>query len=249
MKFEIKEGSLLLLTRKLLWGVYTPDTYWIDAMMIYSRDRATALSRHDNRIFSKIKAVAPSLKYDIELALLFRQEQYQPSGYLRSWLWRFEYRQHLDSLKRIQTRVPPHDSTTNMPSNLERLARRKKRQTRLTFDPVDGDSSSPAARTSPAKVRYQKEGTGEKQTGTPSSSFQIVVNQSASGDMLSSGHKSASTPNRKGKGKKNSINTPSRMSTRKRSARLGKTLPTPAKSSQAIGTFCPLFNWYMNVSA
>lgn len=42
-----------------------------------------------------------------------------------------------------------------MSSNLERTAGRRK-QTRLMFDPVDGDkSSSPVVKMSPARVRYQ----------------------------------------------------------------------------------------------
>jgi hypothetical protein len=46
-----------------------------------------------------------------------------------------------------------------MPSNLERKASRKKKQSRLTFEPTDlpAGSSSPAKLT-PAKVRYATRG-------------------------------------------------------------------------------------------
>jgi len=110
-----------------------------------------------------------------------------------------------------------------MPSNLERLARRK-RQTRLTFDAVD-EKSSPAMKMSPAKVRYQKAGSqSAKQTGTPLSSSQIVVDDSGSEDILSSAHKAANTPTR-------------RTSGRKKTPLFARALPTPVKSSQAISMF------------
>jgi len=108
-----------------------------------------------------------------------------------------------------------------MPSNLERLARRK-RQTRLTFDAVD-ENASPANKMSPAKVRYQKTGKQPvKQTGTPTSSFQIIVGQSDSDDILSSGQKAATTPTRRTSGRNKTTAIPTRA------------LPTPVKSSQAI---------------
>jgi hypothetical protein len=109
-----------------------------------------------------------------------------------------------------------------MPSNLERKARRK-RQIRLTFDPVNR-SSSPAS-LPPAKARYEIP--GKKQRSTPVSSFVGLVNDSESEDMLSSvkkDHKLSFKP-----------------------------LPTPAKSSQpqvkidmSIGTF--IFNCSRTIS-
>ena len=111
-----------------------------------------------------------------------------------------------------------------MPSNLERLARRK-RQTRLTFDPVD-EKASPANKKSPARVRYQQAGhQPPKQTGTPSSSFQIIIDDDDSEDILSSGHKTAHTPTRRTSGRNKNTTVPARA------------LPTPVKSSQAIGMF------------
>lgn len=111
-----------------------------------------------------------------------------------------------------------------MPSNLERKARRKK-QTRLTFDPLDRSSST--ANMSPTKVRYELPGTRQRQT--PASSLQMAANSSDSEDVLSSAKKndfSAESP-----GAKENEKLPF------------KPLPTPAKSSQpqakldtAIGT-------------
>ena len=94
-----------------------------------------------------------------------------------------------------------------MPSNLERKARRSKRQTRLTFNPVDR-SSSPA-NMSPATVRYELP--GKKQRPTPVSSFTGLVNDSESEDVLSSAIPAVAKENQK---------LPF------------KPLPTPAKSSQ-----------------
>jgi hypothetical protein len=103
-----------------------------------------------------------------------------------------------------------------MPSNFKRKARRK-RQTRLTFDPVDR-SSSPA-NMSPTKVRYEL--LGKRQGQTPISSFAGFSNESESEDMLSSAKKD-------GLG----IETPAAA---KKSEKLPfKTLPTPAKSSQPL---------------
>jgi hypothetical protein len=112
-----------------------------------------------------------------------------------------------------------------MPSNLERKARRK-RQTRLMFDPVDR-SSSPA-NMSPAKMRPEFPGT--RQRPTPVSSFARFKNDSESEDVLPPGKKDAAP------------------ATAKRNQKLPfKPLPTPAKSSQpqvkvdtSIGTF--IFN-------
>jgi len=90
-----------------------------------------------------------------------------------------------------------------MPSNFTRKANRK-RQTRLTFDPID-QSSSPATM-SPANVRYALPG-GKRQT--PASSVQKFLDNSESDDVLSSAMKETTV--QKG----------------------SKALPTPAKSSQS----------------
>jgi hypothetical protein len=113
-----------------------------------------------------------------------------------------------------------------MPSNLERKAYLK-RQTRLTFDPVDR-SSSPA-NMSPAKVRY--EFPGKKQRETPVSSFTGITNDSESEDVLSFT-------------KKDDFNIEGPAAAKKNQKLPFKPLPTPAKSSQpqakvdtSIGTF------------
>jgi hypothetical protein len=113
-----------------------------------------------------------------------------------------------------------------MPSNLERKARRK-RQTRLTFDPVDR-SSSPA-NMSPAKVRHELP--GKRQRQTPASSFTGFTNDSENGDVLSSV-------------KKGDFSIESSAPAKKNQKSPFKPLPTPAKSSQlqakvdtSIGTF------------
>ncbi|KAE8451476.1 hypothetical protein EG329_003549 [Mollisiaceae sp. DMI_Dod_QoI] len=95
-----------------------------------------------------------------------------------------------------------------MPSNIERKARRK-RQTRLTFDPVN-QSSSPSL-SSPAQVRYALNGTKR----TPASSRQDIADPFESDDVLSSSKKADFSPAAQKNGK-----LPF------------KALPTPAKSSQ-----------------
>lgn len=112
-----------------------------------------------------------------------------------------------------------------MPSNLERKARRK-RQTRLTFDPVDR-SSSPV-NMSPAKVRYELP--GKRQRQPPVSSFTGFTNDSESEDVLSSV-------------KKDDFSIESSAPAKNQKLPF-KPLPTPAKSSQpqakvdtSIGTF------------
>lgn len=94
--------------------------------------------------------------------------------------------------------------------------RRSKRQTRLTFNPVD-QSSSPVANMSPAKVRYELP--GKKQRPTPVSSFTGLVNDSGSEDVLSSAMNKGSHHDTPAVAKENE-KLPF------------KPLPTPAKSSQ-----------------
>ncbi|KUJ21864.1 uncharacterized protein LY89DRAFT_714896 [Mollisia scopiformis] len=96
-----------------------------------------------------------------------------------------------------------------MPSNLERKSQRK-RQTRLTFDPVDL-SSSPSTM-SPAKVRYQLDGAKR----TPASSGQGSADAFESDNVPHSSNKDDFSP-----------------APRKKTGKLPfKPLPTPAKSSQ-----------------
>jgi len=105
-----------------------------------------------------------------------------------------------------------------MPSNIERKARRKK-QTRLTFDPVDR-SSSPA-RMSAAKAHYSLPG----QRSTPLSSMQPDPVEDTDDDILASSKKSS---------------VKSSPASRSKNGKLPfKALPTPAKSSQMgkIGSF------------
>jgi hypothetical protein len=102
-----------------------------------------------------------------------------------------------------------------MPSNYERKARRSKRQTRLTFDPIDR-SSSPA-NMSHAKVQYEIP--GKKQRPTPVSSFTGLVDDSESEDVLSSAMNNGSYNDTPAVPKENQ-------------KRPFKPLPTPAKSSQ-----------------
>lgn len=87
----------------------------------------------------------------------------------------------------------------------------RKRQTRLTFDPVN-QSSSPSG-PSPAKVRYQLDGV----TRTPASTRPESADGFGSDDVLSSSKKDDFTPVQKKTGK-----IPF------------KPLPTPAKSSQVV---------------
>jgi hypothetical protein len=102
-----------------------------------------------------------------------------------------------------------------MPSNLERKARRK-RQTRLTFGPIDLTSSPPTANMSPAKVCYELPRTRQTRQ-TPASSVQLPENDSESDEILTSS-------------KKHNLRTPA---PRKSNGKLPfKPLPTPAKSSQ-----------------
>ncbi|KAK0128411.1 hypothetical protein ONS95_000384 [Cadophora gregata] len=103
-----------------------------------------------------------------------------------------------------------------MPSNIERKARRKK-QTRLTFEPV---SSSPVQTMSPAHVRYEPVG----KRSTPTSSLQQATYEEADSESQTAGSAAKHKESLKvmaGSGKKKNI-----------AKTLFKTLPTPAKSSQ-----------------
>ncbi|CZR56986.1 uncharacterized protein PAC_06875 [Phialocephala subalpina] len=96
-----------------------------------------------------------------------------------------------------------------MPPNLQKKAHRK-RQTRLTFGPVDRSSSPPTI--SPARVRYELDGARR----TPASSRQDAADPFESGDVLSSSKKD----NFSSGGRKKNGTLPF------------KALPTPVKSSQ-----------------
>ncbi len=123
-----------------------------------------------------------------------------------------------------------------MPSNLARKSARKKKQTRLTFDPIGPElrSSSPAIHMSPASVRYAL----PDHRATPSSSRNTYRNEDGleSDDPLTSAKKS---------------NMASPFSKGNRIAKVDgklpfKSLPTPVKSSQMnnrgklfyVGFFC-----------
>jgi hypothetical protein len=104
-----------------------------------------------------------------------------------------------------------------MPSNLERKARRRK-QTRLTFDPLPSssclDSSSPVnTRLTAAKVRYTLPG---QHSSFPS---QVTGAEYESEDILSSAAKGIIGSEAIGKRTRDSMLP-------------GKSLPTPRKSSQ-----------------
>ena len=111
------------------------------------------------------------------------------------------------------------NNVTSMPSNLERLARRKKKQTRLTFDRAPPESSSPAMMS--PKVRRS----GRQ---TPASSFTSRIqpeekdndDDEESEDILSSATKT------------NFTQRGLRIKQKK-----GLALPTPAKSSQLLQDF------------
>lgn len=107
-----------------------------------------------------------------------------------------------------------------MPSNPERKARRAK-QTRLTFNPIDINNSSPsAASMSPAKVRYQI----PNRRTSPSSSRQTYNEEGESDDAMFSDKKLSSN-----KKHNFSMNTHAK---RKRDGKLPfKALPNPAKSA------------------
>ena len=111
-----------------------------------------------------------------------------------------------------------------MPSNIERKARRK-RQTRLTFDPVgSAPSSSPGSNMSPAKVRYELPRQNRR---TPASSLQVYGDghgeegDSGSEDLLASG------------GKDYMVGSSGKEKRGKSGKQLFKPLPTPVKSSQS----------------
>jgi hypothetical protein len=104
-----------------------------------------------------------------------------------------------------------------MPSNLERKARRK-RQTLLTFDPIDLSSSPPTANMSPAKVRYELPRTRQTRQA-PASSVQLPENDSESDEILTSS-------------KKHHLRTPASGKSNANAKLPFKPLPTPAKSSQ-----------------
>ncbi|KAH6724364.1 hypothetical protein BKA61DRAFT_28404 [Leptodontidium sp. MPI-SDFR-AT-0119] len=115
-----------------------------------------------------------------------------------------------------------------MPSNIVRKAARRKRQTRLTFEPVG--SSSPAANMSPAHIRYEP----VSKRATPASSLQQVADnedEDSDDEVLGSAAKKekggltvdTATGSGRRAGKRNIAKT------------LFKTLPTPMKSSQTRG--------------
>lgn len=105
-----------------------------------------------------------------------------------------------------------------MVKNLDRKARNAKKQTRLTFNPVDR-SSSPANGPSPAKIRYELPGYER----TPASGLGKSADGSESEDVLSSAN---------GKVEGQVVGS--------KSCKAGKVpmkgLPTPVKSSQPVFT-------------
>lgn len=102
-----------------------------------------------------------------------------------------------------------------MVRNLDRKARNAKKQTRLTFNPIDR-SSSPANGLSPAKVRYQL----PENKRTPASSLRKSADDSEGEDVLSSANGKVEGLSGSGKAGKMQM----------------KSLPTPAKSSQPMFT-------------
>ena len=106
------------------------------------------------------------------------------------------------------------------PKGRKIAASKKKKQTRLTFDPVD-QSSSPAPGPSPAKVRYAKSAPPLSKGSMPSSSLQIEED-SDSGDPITSSALSARF--------KPPVRKNGRLPFKKAAP-----LPTPVKSSQLLG--------------
>lgn len=106
-----------------------------------------------------------------------------------------------------------------MPSNIERKARRK-RQTRLTFEPT-GSSSPAPSRMTPAKVRFER--AKSKQT-EPSPHVAEDEEQDSNDEILASGQKETlSLGATKARGKRNIAK------------KLFSTLPTPRKSLRRPG--------------
>ena len=109
-----------------------------------------------------------------------------------------------------------------MPSNLQRKADRSRKQTRLTFDPIDpsaNSSSSTGNGLSPAKIRYEM----PKKSGMRNSSspyFEKTQLQEDSEDELSSIKK------------RNMFRDVGNTPTKKQGKLQLKALPTPGRSSQ-----------------